>query len=139
MPSFAASDTQRLMTTSYDYDRRYDPAAPVIPIGLGPSGTETVRREVLALVDTGSDASMFPIDILKKAGARYVEQYMMRPVVGEPVEISLYVTAVHVAGYAIHGIRAIAQPAGSEALIGRDVLNELDITLKGLAQEIWIA
>ncbi len=127
------------MTTSYNYDRRYNPAAPVIPVGLGPSGKETFRRETTALVDTGSDASMFPIDILKGAGARYVDQSMMRPLVGEPVEVSLYVTAVHVAGYAIHGIHAIAQPVGSEAILGRDVLNELDITLKGLAQEIWIA
>lgn len=126
------------MTTSYDYDRHYDPAAPVVPVGLGPSSRGTVRRETTALVDTGSDASMFPIDILKGAGARYVDQYMMRPVVGEPVEVSLYATTVHVAGYVIHGIHAIAQPEGSEAILGRDVLNELDITLKGLAQEIWI-
>ncbi len=126
------------MTTSYDYDRRYDPAAPVIPIGLGPASDGAARQEVLAFVDTGADGTMIPFNILKAAGGRYIQRQLMRPVEGEPVTVNLYLVTVHVAGHVIHGVRAVARPAGSEAIIGRDVLNELDITLKGLAQEIWI-
>jgi hypothetical protein len=29
-------------------------------------------------------------------------------------------------------------PVGSEAIIGRDVLNELEITFNGPAHELWI-
>ena len=39
----------------------------------------------------------------------------------------------------IHGIRAVAVPEGAEAIIGRDVLNQLEVTLNGLALEISIA
>lgn len=126
------------MTTSYDYDRRYDPAAPVIPIGLGPASDGAARQEVLAFVDTGADGTMIPFNILKAAGGRYIQRQLMRPVEGEPVTVNLYLVTVHVAGHVIHGVRAVARLDGSEAIIGRDVLNELDISLKGLAQEIWI-
>jgi predicted aspartyl protease len=127
------------MTTSYDYDTSYEPAAPVVPIGLSPSGEEVARQQVQALVDSGADATMIPIDILKAAGARYVQQRRMRPVVGEPVTVNLYLTAVQLGDHVIHGIRAIARPAGSESIIGRDVLNQLEVTLIGPAHEVWIS
>lgn len=81
---------------------------------------------------------MIPVDVFRSAGARYVEQRSMRGVVGGSTTVNLYLTGVHVAGHAIHGIRAVAVPVGSEAIIGRDVLNQLEITLNGPAHEIWI-
>ena len=73
------------MTTSYDYDSSYEPAAPIIPVGLSPSGEISVRQEITALVDSGADATMIPVNVLTTAGARYVEQRQMRGVVGEAV------------------------------------------------------
>ena len=82
---------------------------------------------------------MMPVNVLKSAKARYVQQRLMRGVVGESATVNLYLAAVHVAGHVIHGIRAIAGPEGSEAIIGRDVLNQLEITMNGPAHEVWIA
>lgn len=126
------------MPASYDYDSDYEPAAPVIPVGLSRAGAIEAAQEIIALVDTGADATMIPVDVLKSAGARYVQQRSMRGVVGGSTTVNLYLTAVHVAGNVIHGIRAVAVPVGSEAIIGRDVLNQLEITLNGPAHEIWI-
>ncbi len=127
------------MTTSYDYDSSYEPAAPVAPIGLSPSGETTARRRVTALLDSGADATMIPVDELIAAGARYVEQRQMRGVVGESVRVNLYLTAVHIGNHEIHGIRAIGVAVGSEAIIGRDVLNQLEVMLNGPAHETWIS
>lgn len=127
------------MATSYDYNRDYYPAAPTILIGLSPSGGTEARIEITALVDTGADATMIPEDVLISAGARYVQQHRMRGVVGESVSVDLYLTAVHIASHTIHGIRAIAIPPHSEAIVGRDVLNQLEITLNGPALEMWVA
>ncbi|MCP4427345.1 MAG: hypothetical protein GY803_22895 [Chloroflexi bacterium] len=127
------------MTTSYDYDSSYEPAAPVVPVGLSASGETIVRRRVSALLDSGADATMIPVDELTAAGARYVERRQMRGVVGEPVRVNLFLTAVHIGDHAIHGIRAVGVPAGSEAIIGRDVLNQFELTLNGPAHETWIS
>jgi hypothetical protein len=127
------------MTTSYDYDSSYEPAAPVALIGLSPSGGAIVRRQVTALLDSGADATMIPVDKLIAAGARYVEQRQMRGVVGKSVRVNLYLTAVHIGDHTIHGIRAIGVTSSSEAIIGRDVLNHLEATLNGPAHETWIS
>jgi predicted aspartyl protease len=127
------------MPASYDYDTKYEPPAPTIPVGLSRSGETSASQEIVALVDTGADATMLPVDVLKSAKTRYVQQRLMRGVMGEPTTVNLYLAAIHVAGHVIHGIRAIAGPEGSEAIIGRDVLNRLEITLNGPAHEVWIA
>ena len=92
------------MTTSYAYDNSYEPAAPIAHIGLSPSGEAVARQELTALVDSGADATMIPVNILTTAGARYVAQRQMRGVVGESVKVNLYLTAVHIGNHktAVH-------------------------------------
>jgi hypothetical protein len=126
------------MTTSYSYDSQYDPAAPVVQIGLSPSGQTITRQELTALIDSGADATMIPIDMLITAGARYVEQRRMRGVVGEAIRVNLYLTAVHIGNHVLHGIRAIGTQATSEAIIGRDVHNQLEVVLNGPALETLV-
>lgn len=126
------------MRASYDYDNSFNPAFPVAMIGLSPSGETEIRQQVIGLLDSGADATMIPVDLLVAAGARYVQQRRMRGVVGKAVVVNLYLTAVHIGGHAIHGIRAIGVSAGAEIIIGRDVLNQLEVTLNGPAQETWI-
>lgn len=126
------------MTSSYEYDNSYEPAAPAVVIGLSPSGGDVPRQQLVALVDSGADASMLPTDVLTAAGARIIEQRQMRGVVGSAVTVNLYLTAVHIGNHTIHGIRAVGIAAGGEAIIGRDVLNQLEIILNGPAQEMMI-
>lgn len=127
------------MPINYDYNRDYEPAAPTIPISLSRSGATIASQETVALVDTGADATMIPIDLLRSVGARYVQQRQMRGIVGEAITVNLYLTAVHVDDLIVHGIRAVAVPAGAEAILGRDVLNQWEVTLNGPALEISIA
>lgn len=77
------------MSRSFPYDDNYTPAAPVATIGLGPSGEAEARQQVEALLDSGADGSMIPIDLLIACGARFVERRQMRGVVGGPVPVSL--------------------------------------------------
>lgn len=62
----------------------------------------------------------------------------MRGVIGGSMMVNLYLTAVHVAGHVFHDIRAVAAPVGSEAILGRDVLNQLEIILNGPARKVQI-
>jgi hypothetical protein len=76
------------MAISYPYDVSYDPAAPVIEIGIGPSG-EASRVKRMAFVDTGADATMIPRNILKAARGRYVQQRGLRGVTGSRMTANL--------------------------------------------------
>lgn len=121
------------MPTSFNYDETYEPAAPVVEIGISASGANTPVVYVTALLDTGADATMIPQDILRTGDARYVEQRRMRGVSGPAVTVKMYLLAIHLGNQTIHGIRAIALPSASEIIVGRDVLNQLTITLHGPA------
>lgn len=119
------------------YDAGYHPAAPVVPIGLSPSGIDTVHQQLTAMLDTGADATMIPLAVLNEAGCRYVAQKRLRGVIGVAT-VSLYLAAIHIAGTTVHGLRIVAMQGSSEAILGRDVINQLELTLHGPAQELWI-
>jgi predicted aspartyl protease len=126
------------LKASFAYDTEFDPAAPVLLIGISPSGEVAPRQEVTALVDTGSDVSMLPASLLVQAGCRYVDQARLRGIYGEAQVVNLYLCAIHVSGIVVHGVRAVGAKELTEAILGRDVLNQLELTLNGPAQELWV-
>ena len=81
---------------------------------------------------------ILPIPLLESAGARYVEQRQMRGITGPSVLVRLYLVSIHIAGEAIHGLRVVGLTNGTDALIGRDVLNQLRLTLDGPALALRI-
>lgn len=122
---------------SFYYDEDYIPAMPIIEIGVSkPNG----KREAIltALVDSGADASMIPINILDEIGARFIKHGRVRPVLGAGERAALYGVTIRIGSYQLYGIQAIATAEGSEILVGRDVLNHLIVTLNGLAHETEI-
>lgn len=59
-------------------------------------------------------------------------------VMGQSQQVDTYITTIQLGTHTVHGIHAVAVPVGREAIIGRDVLNELEIRLNGPAQELWV-
>ncbi|MFN8444790.1 MAG: hypothetical protein U0175_28650 [Caldilineaceae bacterium] len=126
------------MILTFDYDTSYNPSAPIIEIGIGASDGTPPKVKVQALIDTGSDASMFPLELLKRAGGRFVRRRAIRGVTGERLAVNLYLIAVHVASHTIYGIQAAASPDSNETILGRDVLNHLTTTLDGPGMSVEI-
>lgn len=127
------------MRTSQLYDAGYYPAAPALTVGIGSPKGKVARREVTALVDTGADVTMIPLSILRSSGGRIQQKGRLRGILGEPVIVNRYLITVYVAGYAIRGIQAVALEDNYDSILGRDVLNQLELTLNGPAQETWVA
>lgn len=119
--------------TSYLYSTSYDPPAPVVKITV--YSPDQIKPEVsfTALADYGADVTMIPRDVLKKIGARYAETRRLRGISGLGYPVKLYSVTVRIARHTIYGIRAVAIEPKSEPLIGRDVLNQLVVTLDGPA------
>ncbi len=122
------------MVYSFDYNRDYEPSAPILEITLRKTSQMTASEVTLsALVDSGADATMLPITALQAAGGRYVETRQMRGVVGAAYPVDLYLITVQIGPHTIPAIRAIAAAHKAEPIIGRDVLNRLVIILNGPA------
>jgi predicted aspartyl protease len=119
---------------SQEYERRaYDPPIPVLDVGVRRPGTNAPAIIVEAVVDTGADGSLFPLDILEQAGAAFVDRGYMRGITGQRQAVDLYLITVYIGRLRITGVRAVALPPGNTAILGRDVLNQLDLALRGLA------
>lgn len=94
---------------------------------------------VSALVDSGADATMFPITLLQQVNARYVGTRNMRGVAGFSFPVNLYSVVVVIGSIEVWGIQAIGMRNSKEAIIGRDVLNQVITTLNGLAYTLEIS
>lgn len=121
------------MIYSYLYSTAYDPSAPVLPITIYSPKFKNPKVSLTALVDYGADATMIPRDMLKKVRARYVETRRLRGISGLGYPVKTYLVTVQIGPHTIYGIEAVAIEPKSQPLIGRDVLNQLVVTLDGPA------
>lgn len=122
------------MSITFDYDSTYPgPAFPVAEIAILGDGKER-SGEKKALIDTGADATVIPLDILESIGARRIDTRVARNVDGSRYRVRLYAVSIVIGAFTLHGIDAVANESTAEIIIGRDVLNQLIVTLDGIGQ-----
>lgn len=80
---------------TYDYDFSYSPAAPVVQIEVGSSLSEQTHQ-LMAMVDSGSDATLLPTALLRQLRARRVDTRILRTVTGIRTSVSLYHVSVRI-------------------------------------------
>lgn len=119
---------------SFDYDTSYFPSAPFLPITIDGYSPEAPTLSVGAFVDSGADGTMLPEDMLQAIGAEYEDTVRMRGSAGGTQRLDRYTVRIQINRQTIHAISAVATAAGSEPLLGRDVLNQLTLTLNGPAE-----
>jgi len=126
-----------MQSYSNEYDSvNYDPAAPLVEVGVSRPGADEAAAQLAALIDTGADATMLPIDLLQAAGGRYVTTRQMRGVTNQIVTVEMYLVTLFIGPFEFRGIEAIATAEDAEAIVGRDVLNQMIVTLNGLANSV---
>lgn len=118
------------MNLLFEYDSQYVPPAPVIEIGISGESNNRIHRR--ALIDSGADATMLPEAILRAVDARFWSSSRMRGVSAISRVVDLYVVTIHVGNQGIV-VEAIAMPNGTELIVGRDVINQLKVTLDGFS------
>jgi predicted aspartyl protease len=125
---------------SYDYDSAYHgPARPVVEVSISKLGKSENTFSLRALIDSGADATMIPIRVLKHIGARQARQRRMTDASGLSYIVDIYEVVVQIGSFTVPKVYAIADRSNSEATIGRDVLNHLIVTLNGLAYTVEIS
>lgn len=120
------------MKVSFEYDRRYSPAFPVLELQV--SGVDPSRgRSLTGLIDSGSDATQLPLSILRAIGARPVDRRWGRDLAGIRYAVAVYAVRLQIGELSMPQMEVVGREGITEIIIGRDVLNQLIITLNGLA------
>ena len=123
---------------TYNYSSDYHPSMPMVDLSIGLPLTEpTVGLQ--AIVDSGADATMIPVEYLRQIGARRSRKALMRGVTGDGALVDLFAVAVQLGPYQQRFLEVVGVTDSDEAIVGRDVLNHLMVTLNGPAAvvEVW--
>lgn len=118
---------------TYAYSQQYTPSAPVIEIEVTAPGIRRAKEKIVALVDSGSDGTIIPVNILERVSARCVGDARMVGVIGGSIVVDVYLATLIIGTHTMSAVRVVAAMDGAEAIIGRNVLNRLVVTLNGLA------
>jgi predicted aspartyl protease len=124
---------------THPYSQSYSPPMPVVEIELGVPGRSRVETRLMALVDSGADGTLVPLNVLEEIGARQVGEARIRGILETSYPVAVYLVNVRIGPHLVRAVRAVAAPEGTEAMLGRNVLNHLTITLNGPASMTEIA
>ncbi len=143
------------MIYSFDYDNSYSsgPALPIVELQLQAIGAETAPAShtsvgtgtsrgqavrLTALIDSGADATIIPLPYLEQANIEQVGRAKMRWGTHASSSYDVYLATIQIGSHTFFGVRILADKQGTEAILGRDVLNQMKIILNGPAQVVEI-
>ena len=122
---------------TYEYDNDYNPAMPVVEIEIGRAMGET-SLTLQAIVDSGADATIIPINALQEIHARRSRKMWMRGTAGGRMLVDLYQISLQLGPFTQTLLEVVGGIQNDEGIIGRDVLNHLTVTLNGPAYSVEV-
>ena len=119
----------------YPYNQVYEPPFPSLSVMLS-NHTEGIRTAAVdALVDSGSDGTLVPVDLLGQIIAPVFTQSHIRSHWGEWRDVDLFIADLILdERLTLPGVIVIGDEQGDEIILGRNVLNKLRLRLDGPAR-----
>ncbi|MBU4266868.1 MAG: hypothetical protein L6243_07140 [Candidatus Altiarchaeales archaeon] len=112
---------------------KHNPPAPVINITITVPDSST-SRDISGLIDTGGDGTLIPMSIIDDLNLQPVGEWDILDFEGTYVGTKTTYSANISLGDINFDLIAVAPFEDEEAMIGRDIINELTILLKGKEQ-----
>lgn len=110
---------------------------PIIEVQLFDPGRKKQGIFLRAIVDSGADGTLIPLQFLKMLNLKSSRQANMRGVSGYSYPVDLYLVSLQLGNLPLHGIWVVSDKQ-NQIIIGRNVLNQLRIHLDGLSQVVEV-
>lgn len=123
------------MVYTYSYDEQYLPAFPVADVEIWAKENDILT--ITALIDSGSDATMIPARFLHQIRARKGKRMRVHVLGNHSYITDSYRLSLRLAGSTMQ-LTVLADPLNHQAILGRDVLNYLVVTLNGIAHMVEV-
>ncbi|MFZ2361007.1 MAG: retropepsin-like aspartic protease [Anaerolineae bacterium] len=113
-----------------EYDRRFDPPAPVVQVTVRHILQQRRRVTTAALLDTGSDVTAIPASLVQRLQLIPFSRLRLEDVSGETRTVLTYAVHLTIGELTLPRLEVI-QTGLNQAIVGRDVLNHLYVLLSG--------
>lgn len=122
----------------FSYRTNYRPPISALTVRLYSPVTDRFADPAMAIVDTGSDATMVPLRHLLAIGARETAPGWLLTVTGERRSVALYFVDNYLEQDAAPGVRVVADEVGDDIILGRDFLNRFALVLDGPLRQLTV-
>lgn len=123
----------------FRYSRNYYPAAPMVDVIFIAAAEQERVGPLPAMVDSGADGTIVPIQYLDEIQAPPTVEMVMRSQWGERRRVLLYLVDVQIGDVTLPGIEVVGDEESDEVILGRDVLNHLRVLLNGPAETVDVS
>ncbi len=123
----------------FPYDTGYFPPAPSLEIWLAAPGEAFTLGPLRALMDTGADLTLIPIEHVRRLQTPEDDRRHIRSHWGERREVALHSVDIGIGALRLPAVEIVADEGGTEIILGRNVLNQLIVTLNGPKRELEIS
>ena len=120
--------------TSFPFNNDYDPPAPSCHVLISATRRKLTIGPFPAMLDTGADGTLVPQKYLEEIGATRTFEMGLRSQWGERWVVYLYLVNLRIGDIALPGVFVVGDDQSNEIVIGRNILNQLKISLDGPQQ-----
>ncbi|WP_423224000.1 hypothetical protein [Candidatus Amarolinea aalborgensis] len=115
----------------FPYDKSYVPPVPACRVSLVATQTGQTVGPLDAILDTGADGTLVPRHYLEAIEVLPVRKVGIRSQWGERRIVYLFLVTLRLDDFELPGTYVVGDDKSQELIIGRNVLNRLDIWLQG--------
>ncbi len=118
------------------------PPIPILPIELfSPTSEKALSYQIQSILDTGSDCTLVPLDLLMKVKARAIDRAIRVPVCGVSTLAIPYAVGLKFDRYSLSACIVLGCPGeviDNMMLLGRDIMRRYRIEFDGERSEFTI-
>ncbi len=113
----------------------YTPPIPILQIWIGYPEESLSLGPFEAIIDTGADATILPRPLIDELDAPFVDDAWLSSQWGEWVAVKTFTVDIGFGDFRLPAVRVVADRHSDEIILGRNILNHLQLLLHGPRQE----
>jgi hypothetical protein len=119
------------MNTTQAYSKEHHPPAAVFDIYLSVPDTYNWHGPFPALLDSGADVTIIPMSLIATLRVPAIDEIVLISQWHDRHVMRLFQVDIQIAGLLFPAVDVVSDRWSKEVLLGRNVLNRLDLRLEG--------